>query len=97
MLDIIEEYLGWRARSTGVSMPFVRIDGNSNLAAREEAINAYNAPGSQFFLFLLSIKAAGRGLNLQTSDTVVVFDPDPNPMNELQAREEHNDAHRSAA
>jgi len=34
---------------------------------------------------LLSIRAAGRGLNLQTADTVVVYDPDPNPKNEEQA------------
>ncbi len=37
------------------------------------------------FIFLLSIRAAGRGLNLQTSDTVVIFDPDANPKNEEQA------------
>jgi hypothetical protein len=37
------------------------------------------------FIFLLSIRAAGRGLNLQTSDTVVIYDPDPNPKNEEQA------------
>lgn len=34
---------------------------------------------------MLSIRAAGRGLNLQTADTVVVYDPDPNPKNEEQA------------
>jgi hypothetical protein len=37
------------------------------------------------FIFLLSIRAAGRGLNLQTSDTVIIYDPDPNPKNEEQA------------
>ena len=37
------------------------------------------------FIFLLSIRAAGRGLNLQSSDTVVIYDPDPNPQNEEQA------------
>lgn len=37
------------------------------------------------FIFLLSIRAAGRGLNLQTSDTVIIYDPDANPKNEEQA------------
>jgi hypothetical protein len=51
----------------------------------EIAINQYNAKDSSKFIFLLSIRAAGRGLNLQTADTVVVYDPDPNPKNEEQA------------
>jgi hypothetical protein len=37
------------------------------------------------FIFLLSIRAAGRGLNLQSADTVIIYDPDPNPKNEEQA------------
>jgi SWI/SNF-related matrix-associated actin-dependent regulator of chromatin subfamily A protein 2/4 len=43
------------------------------------------AGGADVFIFLLSIRAAGRGLNLQTSDTVIIYDPDPNPKNEEQA------------
>ena len=46
-------------------------------ASRETAIRAFNATDSQAFIFLLSIRAAGRGLNLQSADTVVVYDPDP--------------------
>jgi SWI/SNF-related matrix-associated actin-dependent regulator of chromatin subfamily A member 2/4 len=46
---------------------------------------ASSLPHWQVFIFLLSIRAAGRGLNLQTSDTVVLYDPDPNPKNEEQA------------
>ena len=52
---------------------------------RESAIQNFNAPGSDCFIFLLSIRAAGRGLNLQSADTVVIYDPDPNPKNEEQA------------
>ena len=55
------------------------------LGCRETAIKRFNAPNSDVFIFLLSIRAAGRGLNLQTADTVVVYDPDPNPKNEEQA------------
>ena len=52
---------------------------------RESAIQQFNAKDSPAFIFLLSIRAAGRGLNLQSSDTVVIYDPDPNPKNEEQA------------
>lgn len=52
---------------------------------RETAIKKFNAPQSDCFIFLLSIRAAGRGLNLQSADTVVIYDPDPNPKNEEQA------------
>ena len=87
MLDTLELYLGWRASQAGGSLrlPWCRIDGTTSLEDRETAINAFNAPDSPLFLFLLSIRAAGRGLNLQTADTVVVYDPDPNPKNEEQA------------
>ena len=54
---------------------------------REAAIQKFNAPNSECFIFLLSIRAAGRGLNLQSSDTVVIYDPDPNPKNEEQVSE----------
>lgn len=68
-------------------MGYLRIDGATPLEDRETAIKAFNAPESSAFLFLLSIRAAGRGLNLQTADTVVVYDPDPNPKNEEQGEE----------
>lgn len=52
---------------------------------REKAIQRFNSPNSDAFIFLLSIRAAGRGLNLQSADTVIIYDPDPNPKNEEQA------------
>lgn len=52
---------------------------------REKAIQKFNSPNSDAFIFLLSIRAAGRGLNLQSADTVIIYDPDPNPKNEEQA------------
>jgi hypothetical protein len=69
----------------GARLQYRRIDGGSSLEEREKAIQDFNAPKSQVFIFLLSIRAAGRGLNLQTADTVVMYDPDPNPKNEEQA------------
>ncbi|KAL4191446.1 hypothetical protein AMTRI_Chr07g80580 [Amborella trichopoda] len=79
LLDILEEYLQWRG------LVYRRIDGTTSLEDRESAIVEFNSPGSRCFIFLLSIRAAGRGLNLQSADTVVIYDPDPNPKNEEQA------------
>lgn len=79
LLDILEDYLQWRR------LIYRRIDGMTTLEARESAIVEFNRPNSDCFIFLLSIRAAGRGLNLQTADTVIVYDPDPNPKNEEQA------------
>nr|XP_043621602.1 ATP-dependent helicase BRM [Erigeron canadensis]XP_043621603.1 ATP-dependent helicase BRM [Erigeron canadensis] len=79
LLDILEEYLQWRR------LVYRRIDGTTSLEERESAIVDFNSPDTDCFIFLLSIRAAGRGLNLQTADTVIIYDPDPNPKNEEQA------------
>ncbi|KAL0412041.1 UNVERIFIED_CONTAM: ATP-dependent helicase BRM [Sesamum latifolium] len=79
LLDIMEEYLQWRR------LVFRRIDGTTSLEDRESAIVDFNSPDTDCFIFLLSIRAAGRGLNLQSADTVIIYDPDPNPKNEEQA------------
>ncbi|DBA85268.1 TPA: hypothetical protein ACH3X2_005964 [Trebouxia sp. C0005] len=87
LLDLLEGYLRWRrfGAEGAEAMQYARIDGGTALEDRETAIKRFNAPNSEVFIFLLSIRAAGRGLNLQTADTVVVYDPDPNPKNEEQA------------
>ena len=41
----------------------------------------FNAPGSQDFVFLLSTRAGGLGINLATADTVILYDSDYNPQN----------------
>lgn len=79
LLDILEEYLQWR------QLVYRRIDGTTSLEDRESAIVDFNSHDSDCFIFLLSIRAAGRGLNLQSADTVIIYDPDPNPKNEEQA------------
>ena len=84
-LDILQTYVKWRGWGFG------RIDGTTPIDERELAIANFNQvdgreDGSEApFIFLLSIRAAGRGLNLQSSDTVILYDPDPNPKNEEQA------------
>ena len=54
-------------------------------------LKKFNAPDSPYFVFLLSTRAGGLGLNLQTADTVIIFDSDWNPHQDLQAQDR---AHR---
>jgi len=66
--------------------PFQRLDGSIRGELRRDAIDHFNAEGSQDFCFLLSTRAGGLGVNLATADTVVIFDSDWNPQNDLQAQ-----------
>ena len=80
MLDILEdflEYLGYK---------FERIDGNVTGPERQQAIDRFNTPNSPHFVFLLSTRAGGLGINLATADTVVIYDSDWNPHNDIQVR-----------
>ena len=85
ILDIMEDYLVMRR------FPYCRIDGNTSYENREDYIDAYNAPNSEKFIFLLSTRAGGLGINLQTADVVILYDSDWNPQADLQAQDR---AHR---
>ncbi|KRT86668.1 helicase [Oryctes borbonicus] len=80
MLDILGEYLQLR------HFPFQRLDGSIKGELRRQALDHFNAEGSQDFCFLLSTRAGGLGINLATADTVIIFDSDWNPQNDLQAQ-----------
>eukprot|EP00891_Asterochloris_glomerata_P000647 jgi/Astpho2/647/Aster-04487 len=80
LLDILEDYCVFRGHS------YCRIDGNTTGEDRESQIDAYNAEGSEKFVFLLSTRAGGLGINLYTADIVVLYDSDWNPQMDLQAR-----------
>ncbi|XP_076465125.1 chromodomain-helicase-DNA-binding protein 1-like isoform X2 [Babylonia areolata] len=80
MLDILAEYLQLR------HFPYQRLDGSIRGDVRKQAMDHFNAEGSQDFCFLLSTRAGGLGVNLATADTVIIFDSDWNPQNDLQAQ-----------
>uniref|UniRef100_A0A8C8SKE4 DNA helicase n=1 Tax=Pelusios castaneus TaxID=367368 RepID=A0A8C8SKE4_9SAUR len=80
MLDILAEYL------TIKHYPFQRLDGSIKGEIRKQALDHFNAEGSEDFCFLLSTRAGGLGINLASADTVVIFDSDWNPQNDLQAQ-----------
>lgn len=80
MLDILADYLQKRHFS------FQRLDGSIKGEIRRQALDHFNAEGSQDFCFLLSTRAGGLGINLATADTVIIFDSDWNPQNDLQAQ-----------
>ncbi|XP_071050567.1 chromodomain-helicase-DNA-binding protein Mi-2 homolog isoform X2 [Onthophagus taurus] len=79
MLDILEDYL------EGEGYKYERIDGAITGSSRQEAIDRFNAPGAPQFVFLLSTRAGGLGINLATADTVIIYDSDWNPHNDIQA------------
>ncbi|KAJ6838441.1 protein CHROMATIN REMODELING 5-like isoform X1 [Iris pallida] len=79
VLDILAEYLSLRG------FQFQRLDGSTRADLRHQAMEHFNAPGSDDFCFLLSTRAGGLGINLATADTVIIFDSDWNPQNDLQA------------
>ena len=58
---------------------------------RGDLLRMFNEKNSDIFVFLLSTRAGGLGLNLQSADTVVIFDSDWNPHQDLQAQDR---AHR---
>ena len=85
IMDIMEDFLRWK------DMKYLRLDGSTKAEERQDMLKVFNAPDSDYFCFLLSTRAGGLGLNLQTADTVIIFDTDWNPHQDLQAQDR---AHR---
>ncbi|CEI67097.1 Chromatin remodeling factor mit1 [Fusarium venenatum] len=78
-LDIIEDFL------SGLGYDYRRLDGSISSLEKQRRIDAFNAPESPIFAFLLSTRAGGVGINLATADTVIILDPDFNPHQDIQA------------
>ncbi|KAI0271595.1 SNF2 family N-terminal domain-containing protein [Gloeopeniophorella convolvens] len=85
VMDIMEDFLkmmGWK---------YLRLDGGTKTDERAGHVQLFNAKDSEIMVFILSTRAGGLGLNLQTADTVIIFDSDWNPHADLQAQDR---AHR---
>ncbi|KAF8168355.1 SNF2-family ATP dependent chromatin remodeling factor snf21 [Crassisporium funariophilum] len=85
VMDIMEDFLkmlGWK---------YLRLDGGTKTDERASFVQMFNAKDSEYKVFILSTRAGGLGLNLQTADTVIIFDSDWNPHADLQAQDR---AHR---
>mmetsp|Transcript_21374 Transcript_21374/g.24450 ORF Transcript_21374/g.24450 Transcript_21374/m.24450 type:complete len:1128 (+) Transcript_21374:158-3541(+) len=79
LLDLVEDYCllrGWK---------YCRLDGSTERARRNYLLKRFNEPNSPYFLFLMSTRSGGMGLNLQTADTCILFDSDWNPQSDIQA------------
>ncbi|PVU91286.1 hypothetical protein BB559_004197 [Furculomyces boomerangus] len=84
VMTIMEDFLSWRGIKS------LRLDGSTADETRREHMNSFNK-SDEVKVFLLSTRAGGQGLNLQTADTVIIFDSDWNPHQDLQAQDR---AHR---
>uniref|UniRef100_A0A182NPB6 Helicase ATP-binding domain-containing protein n=1 Tax=Anopheles dirus TaxID=7168 RepID=A0A182NPB6_9DIPT len=85
MLDILADYLDWRGYRYCV------LCGDTKLADRQSEMDVFNAPDSDKFVFLLTTRAGGLGINLIAADTVIFYDMDFNPQADFQAEDR---AHR---
>jgi SNF2 family DNA or RNA helicase len=79
VLDLLSDYLRERRYS------HERLDGTIRGDLRQAAIDRFCRPGSDTFIFLLSTRAGGLGINLIAADTCIIMDSDWNPQNDVQA------------
>jgi SNF2 family DNA or RNA helicase len=79
MLDILEDFVASQ------NYKRLRLDGSTPSTKRTELVDEFNAEESNIFVFLLSTKAGGLGLNLVAATVVVIFDPNWNPAHDMQA------------
>ena len=70
VMDIMQDYLAYR------QTPNLRLDGGTQQDTRGEIMRQFNAPDCPIKIFLLSTRAGGLGLNLQSADTVILYDSD---------------------
>jgi ATP-dependent helicase STH1/SNF2 len=85
VMDIMEDFLKMNGHK------YLRLDGGTKTDERAGHVALFNAKDSEITVFILSTRAGGLGLNLQTADTVIIFDSDWNPHADLQAQDR---AHR---
>ena len=84
MIDLMEEYLTYR------NYKYLRLDGSTKLEDRRDTVHDFQTR-PDIFVFLLSTRAGGLGINLTAADTVIFYDSDWNPTIDSQAMDR---AHR---
>lgn len=84
MIDLMEEYLTYR------NFKYCRLDGSTKLEDRRDTVHDFQTR-PEIFIFLLSTRAGGLGINLTSADTVIFYDSDWNPTIDSQAMDR---AHR---
>ncbi|TIB92872.1 hypothetical protein E3Q19_01795 [Wallemia mellicola] len=84
MIDLIQEYLIYKGYK------YLRLDGSSKINDRRDMVQAWQT-SDEYFIFCLSTRAGGLGINLTAADTVIFFEHDWNPSNDQQAMDR---AHR---
>ena len=72
MLDILEEFLTLHGHS------YVRLDGSTKVEERQRLMDRFNKD-PRLFVFILSTRSGGLGINLTGADTVIFYDSDWNP------------------
>merc|ERR1712038_973628 len=80
LLDVLERYLKIRSHR------YLRLDGQTPVQERQELIDKFNRD-EQIFIFILSTRAGGLGINLTAANTVILHDLDFNPYNDKQAED----------
>eukprot|EP00616_Rhizochromulina_sp_CCMP1243_P008611 CAMPEP_0118998780 /NCGR_PEP_ID=MMETSP1173-20130426/63245_1 /TAXON_ID=1034831 /ORGANISM="Rhizochromulina marina cf, Strain CCMP1243" /LENGTH=752 /DNA_ID=CAMNT_0006950279 /DNA_START=20 /DNA_END=2278 /DNA_ORIENTATION=- len=80
VLDILEDYLLHR------QWKYCRIDGSVKVDERQRQMDEFNT-NPDIFVFMLSTRAGGLGINLQAADTCIIFDSDWNPHQDSQAQD----------
>ncbi|XP_060722070.1 chromatin-remodeling ATPase INO80 [Tachysurus vachellii] len=84
MIDLLEEYMVYRKHT------YMRLDGSSKISERRDMVAGFQSR-TDIFVFLLSTRAGGLGINLTAADTVIFYDSDWNPTVDQQAMDR---AHR---
>ena len=85
LLNILERYFIFKG------LKFLRLDGGTKSEERARQIELFSKNDEDYMIFILSTRAGGLGLNLQSADTVIIFDSDWNPQMDIQAQDR---AHR---
>ncbi|KAK6180624.1 hypothetical protein SNE40_008640 [Patella caerulea] len=81
MMDLLEDYCELRDYN------YCRLDGSCSIQNRREQMELFNDKDGDMFLFLLSTRAGGLGINLVGADTCIIYDSDWNPQCDLQAQD----------